>query len=105
MGYLFSPRIHSIVNEWIFPAGTTENKNEIPEKFGEIFVSSDPSQAAVYLNGKENCRSPCSIERLEIGKSYQIKVTKKGFFPWTLRFDLGEEHNKRRFDVTLRKKH
>lgn len=49
-------------------------------RYGNISVSSNPSQARVYINGKDTGRStPTTISKLEADQSYTIRIAKTGY--------------------------
>ena len=51
-------------------------------KTGLIYLSTAPSGAAVYLNGKkDDSRTPVTIQELKPGK-YSLKAEMEGFKPW-----------------------
>ncbi|MFA5146244.1 MAG: PEGA domain-containing protein [Candidatus Omnitrophota bacterium] len=51
-------------------------------KTGIIYIKSQPSGAAIYLNGEEiRDVTPARIEKLKPG-TYRIEVRRDGFYPW-----------------------
>jgi tRNA A-37 threonylcarbamoyl transferase component Bud32 len=51
---------------------------------GTIVVKSDPPGALVFLDDEPQKRpTPTEIEKLPVGKEYEIRVEKEGFKPWT----------------------
>jgi hypothetical protein len=57
---------------------------EPSKKFGSIVVKSNPPDAWVFLDGKKHEEpTPTVIEKVPVGRKYEIGVTKEGFEPWT----------------------
>ena len=55
-----------------------------PAPVGTMVVSSIPSGASVFLDDEPQKRpTPTEIEKLPVGKEYEIRVEKEGFKPWT----------------------
>jgi len=51
-------------------------------KTGIIYISTQPSGASIYINGKRHTDlTPAQIEELRPG-TYRIEVRRKGFYPW-----------------------
>lgn len=57
---------------------------EPSKKFGSIVVKSNPPDAWVLLDGKKHEEpTPTVIEKVPVGRKYEIRVAKEGFEPWT----------------------
>ena len=57
---------------------------EPSKKFGSIVVKSNPPNAWVFLDGKKHEElTPTVIEKVPVGRKYEIRVAKEGFEPWT----------------------
>jgi hypothetical protein len=53
------------------------------KNFGKIVVKSNPPNAQVFLDGaKHEDRTPIVIQKVPVGKRYEIRVAKEGFRPW-----------------------
>jgi serine/threonine protein kinase len=53
-----------------------------PEKFGSTEVTSEPSSANIFLDGKDTGRrTPATLEGLSIGKRYIVRIEKEGYGP------------------------
>lgn len=52
------------------------------ERTGVMFISTKPSNAKIFLNGKEEkSETPTRIRRLLPGK-YEVRIEKEGYHPW-----------------------
>jgi serine/threonine-protein kinase len=71
---------------------------------GIIHIASTPEGAAVLIDGAERCKTPCVIDKLKLGQSYQLETKMEGYQPWTAGFTLEKDYDVRKFDATLRKK-
>ena len=49
---------------------------------GKVRVTSDPSHAAVYLDGKHRGTTPLTIRRVSVGE-HRIRVAKEGYNDWS----------------------
>ena len=59
-------------------------------------ITSDPPGAAIFINGKPfSGVTPATLNELEVSKSYDVRVTMKGFQPWHVRLSpkLGDKLN------------
>ncbi len=57
---------------------------EPSKKFGSIVVKSNPPDAWVFLDGKRHEElTPTVIEKVPVGRKYEIRVVKEDFEPWT----------------------
>lgn len=54
---------------------------EVAVRVGELAVSSDPSGAAVYLDGKEVGKTPLALSKVRLGR-HQIRVQREGHENW-----------------------
>lgn len=64
------------------------NVRLIPQK-GSLAISSDPTEAEVYLDGKLKGKTPLTIYGLLIGK-YSLKIIKPGYEDYSDTVDIGE---------------
>jgi len=57
---------------------------EPSKDFGSIVIKSNPPDAWVFLDGKKHEElTPTVIEKVPVGRKYEIRVSKEGFEPWT----------------------
>ena len=49
---------------------------------GNLYVSSKPTGASVYLDGVYKAKTNTTIKKL-VPKSYSLKLTKSGYVDWT----------------------
>ncbi len=68
-------------------------------ELGGIFISSDPSDADVYINGKYLGRTPFDTDNLLAGE-YRVKMVKSGYWNWEETVTIREEV-KSRLDIKL----
>jgi formylglycine-generating enzyme required for sulfatase activity len=54
----------------------------VPEPFGDLKVTSEPSEATVFVDGVSKGTTPLTLTRLPAG-TRSVKVSKKGFDDWT----------------------
>ncbi len=54
---------------------------------GILSVQTEPADAHIFLDGKEETTTPASIRFLS-SKEYTIRVEKDGYFPWSKRLDI-----------------
>lgn len=54
----------------------------VPEPFGDLKVTSEPSEATVFVDGVSKGTTPLTLPRLPAG-TRSVKVSKKGFDDWT----------------------
>ncbi len=52
-----------------------------------LHISSIPSDAAVYIDGEEKCRTPCTVSDIEAG-SHKIKVVRELYGKWEQEMNL-----------------
>jgi hypothetical protein len=92
------------INEVTYPENPlTPQVIRVSLGFGNLSISSSPSKAKVYINGKlQKMRTPIENMRLTAGK-YKIKVAKEGYIPWRGSV-LVKRKEKRRLSVILRKR-
>ncbi len=57
-----------------------------------ISVTSDPSNAEVYVNGQFQGFTPLTMENLDSG-AYNIQIRKSGYYPVTRRIDISADTN------------
>jgi serine/threonine-protein kinase len=68
---------------------------------GRLVVTSNPSKAAVTVNGKWSGRTPLTLTDLRFGK-YVVRVVETGFDVARSQFELSPDAASRTVDVTLR---
>lgn len=86
--------------------GETKNLGVITlgNAFGEIFISSYPPRATVYLDGEKiNARTPLTIRKVPRDKTHTIRLQKDGFGDWEREVSL-EDKDRKKYDVELEKK-
>ncbi|GEM_PF-1492654 len=62
-------------------------------------VTSDPSEATVYVDGAEQCTTPCTVENVKPG-THTIKVEREFYGKWEKEMDL-KGHQEYSIDATL----
>jgi hypothetical protein len=77
---------------------------KLGDAFGEIYISSYPPRASVYVNGdKVNARTPLTIKRVPRDKPHTIRLQLEGYGEWEREITL-EEKDKKKYDVELEKR-
>jgi hypothetical protein len=60
---------------------------QLKEKEGELEIRSDPSEAKVYMDGKDIGETPLVLSRIRLGR-YLIRILKEGYSPYEERVEV-----------------
>jgi hypothetical protein len=77
---------------------------KLGDAFGEIYISSYPPRATVYVDGdKVSARTPLTIKRVPRDKPHTIRLHLEGYGEWEREITL-DEKDRKKYDVELEKK-
>ena len=71
---------------------------------GEIYITSNPSQADVVIGGALLGKTPLTIKKMPRDSNLSLLVKKEGFESWSTTVAFGNEHRKEYKNVFLKMK-